>query len=152
MEIKNNQTNIYFKSFYRNSPPCMEYLSKNFASKSRFKKALQILDERCSNHKYFDIFYIPKNNSITIMSKDFKLKNNSSFKYMTIPQGERYSSKKDTVHISENWPVVDSFIKKLLKIFSFHKAKKFLVTSPYDELPPNVREAVDIVEKMEHSL
>lgn len=156
MEIKNNQ-NISFKAFYRKSPPCMHYLAQNFnGNRVRFNKALEILDERCSKHKFFDMFY-SSNNSIKVVPKDKNVEKYfmpDSKKYLNIPAKDRYVEKFETEIVSEELKNKsnESFFKKIINFFKFKKAKKIVSVNLYYKLPSNVREAVDIIEKIEHSI
>jgi len=151
MEIQNSQK-ISFQAFYRHSPPCMHYLEKNFdGNRTRFNKALEILDKRCSKHKYFDMFFSPDNNSIKIFPKDISVeKYLLNGRYMTVSQNERYTEKLALIEgkLPEN--TNNSFFKKFLRAFPFGHAKKII--NHYYKLPSNVREAVDIIEKIEHSI
>ncbi len=151
MEIQKPQK-ISFQAFYRHSPSCMHYLEKNFdGSKMRFNKAIEILDKRCSKHKYFDMFFSPENNSIKILPKDISVeKYLLNGRYMTILQSERYAVETVSVENKLQENSNNSFFKKFLKMFSFGRAKKII--NPYYKLPSNVREAVDIIEKIEHSI
>lgn len=153
MEIQNSQK-ISFQAFYRHSPPCMHYLEKNFyGNRTKFNKALEILDERCSKHKFFDMFFSPSDNAIRIFPKDKSVE-----KYllrgreMYLSQSEHYNQIHNLENVSEDTSkgVGISFFKILKKIFSFKKAKNII--NPYTKLPANVREAVDIIEKIEHSI
>ena len=153
MEI-NRTPNISFSAFYRNSPPCMSYLAKNFdGNKVKFSKALEILDERCSKHKFFDMFYSPTNNSIKILPRDKYVENiiPTSGRIIDIWQKKQYLQK-PYVDVSASLPLEanKSFIRKILDFFSYKKVKQSI--NPYEKLPSNVREAVDIIEKMEHSI
>lgn len=134
----------------------MQYLAKDFdGNKIKFSKALKILDEKCSKHKLFDMFYSPNNSSIKIVPKDKAIEEifPNIGKYMNISQNERYNINADavTVYDESQQNTHTSFLKRILSIFSFKKAK-FLTIDSYDKLPSNVREAVDIIEKIEHSL
>ena len=156
MEIKNNQ-NVSFGAFFRNSPPCINYLAKNFdGNKVKFNKALQILDEKCSKQKYFDMFYSPENNSIRIMPRNKFLRGYFSKKnsYINIPENKDYLTKTESLNISEKLEKESdiSLIKNFLRIFSIKKAKKYINSNPYEKLPSNVREAVDIIKKLERSI
>lgn len=153
MEIKNIRNTQSFGTFFRNSPPCMNYLSKNFEGNgSRFKKALEVLDLRCSKHKYFDMFFSADNSSIRIFPKDKSVeKYLLNGKYMFLPQSEHYNEKV----VPDVWDEMvqqrknSTFIKRFLNLFSF-KAKEII--NPYYKLPSNVREAVDLIEKIERSI
>lgn len=154
MEIKNNK-NISFNAFYRNSPPCMRYLAKDFdGNKMKFNKAIEILDKKCSKHKFFDMFYSPDSNSIKIVPKDNAIEKIFPYvgRYMNISASESYKTITTTVYNELKQDTNTSFFKRIISIFSFKKAKKLITIEPYDKLPSNVREAVDIIEKMEHSL
>lgn len=157
MGIKNTQ-NISFGSFFRNSPPCMDYLAKNFdGNQSKFNKALEILDNKCSKHKYFDMFYSQENNSIKIVPKNESIENyffTGPQKFMSIPEGERYTKIAEILELygEPKKKTENLFIKKIKNIFSLKKAKKYVNSGVYNKIPSNVREAVDIIEKMEHSL
>ena len=153
MEIKKTQ-NISFEAFFRHSPPCMHYLEKNFdGNKMRFNKALEILDERCSKHKFFDIIFSSENNAVRIIPKEKKVdKYLPNGHYIWLPQSEHYSQIHNIGDISAEYPKKSDglFLKFLKNLFSLKKAKKII--NPYYKLPANVREAVDIVEKIERSI
>ena len=153
MEINRTQ-NISFSAFYRNSPPCMNYLAKNFGgNRVKFSKALEILDERCSKHKFFDMFYSPLNNSIKILPRDKYVENiiPSSGRIINVSEKEQYLEK-TSINLSASLPLEAnrSFIKKFFDFFSYKRVKQSI--NPYEKLPSNVREAVDIIEKMEHTI
>lgn len=153
MEINRTQ-NISFSAFYRNSPPCMSYLAKNFdGNKVKFSKALEILDERCSKHKFFDMFFSPQNNSIKILPRDKYVENiiPISERFINVSEKEQYLEK-PCINLSASLPLEAnrSFIKKIFDFFSYKRVKQSI--NPYEKLPSNVREAVDIIEKMEHKI
>ena len=157
MQIKQINQNQSFGSFFRHSPPCMRYLAQNFYGNNvKFEKAMEILDKRCSKHKFFDMFYSPENNSIKILPKDKSVEDyflSDSKTYMTFHADEYYAEKSYSEDIKnlKNKPKI-SFLEKIIDFFSFSKVKKYINISPYNMLPSNVREAVDVIDKMERTI
>ena len=165
MEIRNIDNSQSFTSFYRHSQPCMKYLEKYFnGNKLKFEKALVTLDEKCSKHKNFDMFYSPEDDSIKIVPKTSQAKQyseaHSGGNYISIYSKSDYDQKNKLYDMAqktigkklESENVFRRILSSTLEFLRINKIKKYIGSSPYDNLPYNVREAVDLIERMERSI
>ncbi len=157
VDINKIDYSISFSAFYRSSKPCIKYLSKNFDGNiSEFDKALITLDERCSGHKHFDMFFSPEDSSIKIFPKvhDKSSQNNyiSVYSNSEYDSHLRYLANDKYLHEFSGKNIIKRILYKIFDFFNADKVKKFVVQTSYDKLPSNVREAVDLIEKMEHAL
>lgn len=162
MEIKNINTTLSFTAFYRNSPQCLNYLSRNFGeSRIKFNRALVKLDERCSMHKHFDMFYVPYNNSINILPKNtsspfIRALNVEHIIVRENMHNYEHLSRKDLKWNDTISPKNEEsaepkcFMDKIFK--NFNLGRKKVLPDPYEKLPGNVKLAVDMVDDLEKKI
>ncbi len=171
--MKLSQNNIYQQnfgmSFIRNSERQIGYLRSGFNygtfANLKYRKALDIADKRCEGHKHFDIILGFDKNDVKIIGKTDKagqiLADNVGEAIVSIKSDCTYPNYaqhiENQLKILENAPEGPQNLleKCLFKVYSFVEktaAKIYVATHPYEKLPPNVREGIDLVDKFEKKI
>lgn len=166
MQVNNNVCNSpNFGMFHRNSYECAKYLRSGFESVSetkQFKRAIKTLDKICDKHKNFDMKFNKDDNSIILYGTNVSA--NSLLKYefgkspYIVPQDVYRPNRLQGLEEGlkgilkgEEAPkdAMDRFYFKIFSSVTRFGAKVYLKFHPYEKLPANVREAVEMANRME---
>lgn len=165
MDIKHNfSVNQSFRmSFPHRAEECQAYLSKYFNNNHiRFRRALVALDKNCDTHKHFDMFYSSHDDSIKIIGKTDlageKLSKVHGETILSISKNtiypnyyEKYKQVLDDLEKGSMGPkgLLERLLFKGYKSICLSYAKLKVKHTPYEDLPPNVRKGIDIINNLE---
>lgn len=168
MQIRNNfsANQAFGMAFSHRAEECQAYLSKYFNNDHcRFRKALAVLDKNCDAHRHFDIFYSSHDDSVKIIGKTDLAGEKLSKEYgetvLSVGRdteypnySERFKINLDKLEKSPMGPkdVFERLLFKAYKSICLSYAKLKVKHNPYEDLPPNVRKGVDIINNLEKDM
>ena len=167
MDIKSvNNSQNFGMAFYHNAQDCQRYLIKAFNNNSiRMRSALSELETKCEKHKHFDMFHSSADDSINIIGKTDeageKLAKMCGSAVISLRKDTKYPNFYENMqnNLGELYKSTEgprNFLERgLFKVFRsayLQYAKLRMKCNPYEQLPANIRESVDIINTLEKNM